>query len=67
LGSGRRGNVTKSLLVSSALFAAEVLSLRSMVEDGRTDHENAAFVIVVGVPVVQVILSTFLHAQSGER
>jgi len=64
LGSGRNGNVAASLLASSALFAAEVLALRSIVNDGRTEHKGAALAIVVGVPVLQVVVSTYLHARS---
>jgi hypothetical protein len=67
LGSGRRGNIAKSLLVSSALFAAEVLVLRSIVDDGRTEHEGAAITLVIVVPVLQVIASTYLHARPGAR
>ena len=63
LGSGRNGNVAKSLLASSALFAAEVLVLRSIVRDGRTNHEGAALAIVVAVPVLQVLVSTYLHTR----
>jgi hypothetical protein len=65
LGSRRNGSVAKSLLASSALFAAEVLVLRSIVKDGRTEHESAALALVVAVPVLQVVMSTYLHAQSG--
>jgi hypothetical protein len=65
LGSGRSGNVVTSLLASSALFAAEVLALRSIVKNGRTEHEGAALAIVVTVPVLQVLVSTYLHAQAG--
>jgi len=64
LGSGRNGNLAQSLLASSALFAAEVLALRSIVEDGRTEHKGAALAIVVAVPVLQVIVSTYLHARA---
>ena len=64
LGSGRNGNVGTSLLVSSALFAAEVLALRSIVKDGRTEQKGTAMAIVVAVPVLQVVASTLLHAQS---
>lgn len=64
LGSGRNGNVGKSLLASSALLVAEVLALRSIVKDGRTNHEGAALAIVVAVPVIQVIVSTYIHARS---
>jgi hypothetical protein len=63
LGSGRNGSVAKSLLASSALFAAEVLVLRSIVKDGRTKHEGAAVGIVVAVPVLQVLVSTYLHTR----
>jgi uncharacterized membrane protein YfcA len=63
IGSGRNGNVGRSLLASSALFAAEVLALRSIVRDGRTDHRDAALAIVIAVPVLQVMVSTYLHAR----
>jgi hypothetical protein len=44
-------------------LAAEVLVLRSIVRDGRTNHEGAALAIVVGVPVLQVLVSTYLHTR----
>jgi len=65
LGSGRNGNLGASLLASSALFVAEVLALRSIVHDGRTEHESAAIAIVVAVPVLQTIVSTYLHARGS--
>ena len=65
LGSGRNGNLATSLLASSALFAAEVIALRSIVRDGRTNREGAAIAIVVAVPVLQVLVSTYLHARHG--
>jgi hypothetical protein len=65
LGSKRNGSVAKSLLASSALFAAEVLVLRSIVKDGRTEHESAALALVVAVPVLQVVVSTYLHTRTG--
>src|SRR5687768_4514825 len=65
LGSRRNGSLAKSLLASSALFAAEVLVLRSIVKDGRTEHESAALALVVAVPVLQVVVSTYLHTRSG--
>ena len=63
LGSRRNGSLTKSLLASGAIFAAEVLVLRSIVEDGRTEHKNAAIGIVIAAPVLQVIVSTWLHSR----
>ena len=63
LGSRRNGNLGMSLLASSAVFAAEVLALRSIVKDGRTDHKGAAIAIVIAAPVLQVVVSTYLHAR----
>jgi hypothetical protein len=67
LGSRRHGSIAKSLLASSALFAVEVLALRSIVKDGRTNHKGAAIAIVVAAPVLQVLASTYLHAKPGQR
>jgi hypothetical protein len=63
VGSGRRGSLPQSLLVSSLMFGAEVLALRSIVKDGRTNHEAAALTIVSIVPVLQVIVSTYIHTK----
>ena len=63
LGSRRNGNLAVSLLASTGLFVAEVLTLRSIVHDGRTDHKEAAIAIVIAVPVLQVIASTYLHTR----
>jgi hypothetical protein len=65
LGSGRRVSLTKSLLMSTALFAAEVIALNSIVEDGRTEHKSAALAIVIAAPILQVIASTYIHANPG--
>ena len=63
LGSRRNGSLTRSLLASGAIFAAEVLILNSIVDDGRTDHRSAAMGIVVAAPILQVIVSTWLHSR----
>jgi hypothetical protein len=61
VGSGRRNAITPTLLASAALFAAEVVALRSIVKDGRTQHEDAAIAIVIAVPILQVATSTYLQ------
>jgi uncharacterized membrane protein YfcA len=63
LGSGRNGNVGKSLVLSTAILAAEVLALRSLVHDGRTEHEGLTLTIVAVAPLLQVLTSTYLHAK----
>lgn len=60
LGSGRRNSIAPPMLASAALFAAEVLALRSIVHDGRTRHKDAALAIVVATPIAQVAVSSWL-------
>jgi hypothetical protein len=63
IGSGRRSSLAPPMIASTALFAAEVLALRSIVHDGRTQHKDAALAIVIGTPILQVVTSTWLAAR----
>jgi hypothetical protein len=63
IGSGRRNSLAPPLLASAALFAAEVLALRSIVHDGRTQHKDAALAIVIVTPIAQVAVSSWLAAR----
>lgn len=63
IGSGRRSSLVPPMIASAALFAAEVLVLRSIVHDGRTDHKDAALAIVIVTPIVQVGVSSWLAAR----
>jgi hypothetical protein len=63
IGSGRRRSLAPPMLASTALFAAEVLVLRSIVHDGRTRHKDAALGIVIATPIAQVAVSSWLAAR----
>ena len=63
IGSGRRRSLAPPMLASTALFAAEVLVLRSIVHDGRTRHKDAALGIVIVTPILQVATSSWLAAR----
>lgn len=63
LGSGRRKSLVPPMIASSALFLAEVLTLRSIVHDGRTQHKDAALAIVIVTPIAQVAASSWLAAR----
>jgi hypothetical protein len=67
LANRRQGDVARSLLVSSALFATEVLVLRSFVRDGRTAHKTTALVVVSVAPVLQVIASSIVESRTSSR
>ena len=63
LGSGRRTSLAPPMIASAALFAVEVLALRSIVHDGRTQHKDAALGIVIVTPILQVGVSSWLAAR----
>lgn len=63
LGSGRQRSLAPPMIASAALFAAEVLALRSIVHDGRTRHKDAALAIVIVTPIAQVVTSSWLAAR----
>jgi hypothetical protein len=67
LANRRQGNLVQSVLVSSALFATEVLVLRSFVRDGRTEHKSTALAVVTITPVLQVIVSSMLESRTTGR
>ena len=58
LGNRRRGHPAYTALASAALFAGEVVALRSLVDDGRTEHKSTVVGIAVAVPVLQIIATT---------
>ena len=60
VGSGRQRSLAPPMIASAALFAAEVLALRSIVHDGRTQHKDAALAIVIVTPIAQVAASSGL-------
>jgi hypothetical protein len=64
IGSGRRSSLAPPMIASAALFAAEVLALRSIVHDGRTRHKDAALTIVIVTPILQVATSSWLAARA---
>lgn len=61
----RAGNLTRSLLVSGAVFALEVLAVNALVEDGRSAHEGAVIGIAIAAPAIQVLTSAILEHRSG--
>ena len=64
LANRRQGKLLQSVLASSAIFAVEVLVLRSFVRDGRTQHKHAALTVVAITPIVQVITSSLIEART---
>lgn len=62
-GSGRQRSIVPPMIASAALFAAEVLALRSIVHDGRTQHKDAALAIVIVTPIAQIATSSWLAAR----
>ena len=63
LGSGRRNSLAPPMIASVGLFAAEVLVLRSIVHDGRTQHKDTALGIVIATPILQIATSSWLAAR----
>ena len=61
LGNHKRGNLLYTTLASTALFAGEVLALRSLIHEGRSDHADAVIGIAIGVPVLQIITTTIVE------
>jgi hypothetical protein len=64
IGSGRRNSLLPPMLASAVLFGVEVLALRSIVHDGRTQHKDAALAIVIVTPIAQVAVSSWLAAKA---
>lgn len=66
LANGRRGSLTRSLLVSGGIFAAEVIAVASLIENGRTTHGGLVRGILVGTPFVQLATSALIESR-GRR
>jgi hypothetical protein len=60
---GRRGELVPSMLVSAAIFGAEVLTLRYAVKDGQYVHKNTALAVVIAAPILQIISSVAFEAR----
>jgi hypothetical protein len=58
LGNKRRGHLAYTAIASTAIFAGEIIALRSLIDDGRTEHKSTVIAIAVGIPVLQIIAST---------
>ena len=67
VGNGRRGDLARSLLVSAALFGAEVLVLNRLVDDGRTQHMEAVRGVAIAVPIVQIVSSIWIESATDGR
>jgi hypothetical protein len=67
VGNGRRGALGRSLLASAAIFAAEVLLLSQLVEDGRTEHMEAVRAIAITAPLLQIGTSVWIEARTDGR
>ena len=63
----RQGSLPRSLLVSGAIFAVEVLALRSLIDDGRTEHLGAVRGIVITAPLLQILSSTLIEVRSRKH
>ena len=61
LGNRRGGNPAYTMLASLALFAGEIVALRALIDDGRTEHKSTVFGIAVAVPVLQIIATTVVE------
>jgi hypothetical protein len=66
-GNRQQGRLALTLLASGALFAGELVALNALVDDGRTEHKNAVFAIAIGVPVLQVIATTWAERAAARR
>lgn len=60
---GRRGQLVPSMLVSAAIFGAEVLVLRYAVKDRQYVHKNTAIGVVIAAPILQIISSVVFEAR----
>ena len=60
---GRKGALVPSMLVSAAIFGAEVLALRSAVKDGQYVHKRTAIAVVIAAPILQIISSVAFEAR----
>ena len=60
---GRRGELVPSMLVSAAIFGAEVLVLRTAVKDGQYVHKNTAIATVIAAPILQIISSVMFETR----
>ena len=60
---GRKGELVPSMLVSAAIFGAEVLVLRTAVKDGQYVHKNTAIATVIAAPVLQIISSVIFEVR----
>ena len=67
LGNGRRGNPAYTALASAALFVGEIVALRSLVHDGRTEHKGTVVGIAVAVPILQVLATTLTERAFSAR
>ena len=63
---GRKGELVPSMLVSAAIFGAEVLTLRYAVRDRQYVHKNTAIGVVIAAPILQIISSVVIEAR-GKR
>jgi hypothetical protein len=63
--NGRRGGPGRSLAVSAAVFAAEVLALNALVDDGRTRREGLVIGIAAAAPVVQILTSAIIEHRTA--
>ena len=64
---GRRDALVPSMLVSAAIFGAEVLALRSAVKDGQYVHKRTAIAVVIAAPILQIISSVAFEARANKN
>jgi hypothetical protein len=67
LGNRRAGNLAYTSLTSAAIFAAQLATLFSLVEDGRTEHENTVIGVAIGAPVLQIIATTLVERAFSQK
>jgi predicted MFS family arabinose efflux permease len=65
LANRTHGDFPCSLLASTILFAAEVVTLNLLVEDGRTEHRGTTRAVVAITPILQVVSSVYIEQRTG--
>jgi len=69
LGNGRRGDLPRAVLVSSAFLAGEVVALRTFIEGDqiRPGRRRAVQAIVILTPIAQIVAAALVERQSAAR
>lgn len=64
LANGRRGNLTKSLLVSGGIFVAELIAVSALVDDNYLVRDRSTLLAVLAAaPAAQLVSSAVIEAR----